>query len=127
MSFKILVVDDCAVMRKVIEKTIHICGLDSSSIFEASNGKEGLSILDKNQIDLLLIDINMPVMDGMKMLREVGERGYMMDLPVLIVSAESNEERIEEINRQGAVFIHKPFTPEKLRGKLLDLIEKRGG
>lgn len=121
----ILIVEDNLVIRKVIEKTIHICGLDDGSIFEADNGKEGLTIMSKNQIDLMLIDINMPIMDGMQMLREVRKKEHAKDIPILIVSAESNQERIEEINHLGAEFIHKPFTPEMLRGKLLDLIEKR--
>jgi two-component system chemotaxis response regulator CheY len=120
----ILIVEDNIVIRKVIEKTIHICGIVGGSIFEASNGKEGLSIMDKKQIDLMLIDINMPVMDGMQMLKKVREKQQAKDLPILIVSAESNEERIEEINRLGAEFIHKPFTPEMLRGRLLEIINK---
>lgn len=120
----ILIVEDNLVIRKVIEKTIHICGLDDGSIFEADNGKEGLSIMDQNQIDLMLIDINMPVMDGMQMLREVREREDAQDIPILIVSAESNQDRIEEIDRLGAEFVHKPFTPEMLRGKLLEIINE---
>ena len=66
----------------------------------------------------------MPVMDGMKMLEKVRKRNKTEELPVLIVSAESNKSRIEEIEEFGAVFIHKPFTPEKLKGKMLNLINQ---
>lgn len=125
MAIEVLVVDDSAVMRKVIEKTIKICGLQNTHLHEATNGREGLDILENNRVDLLLIDINMPVMDGMRMLQEVRKREHTKELPVLIVSAESNESRIEEIERRGAVFIHKPFTPEKLRGEMLNVIEKK--
>ncbi|NGP87416.1 response regulator [Fodinibius halophilus] len=125
MSLNVLIVDDSAVMRKMITKTINLCGLDVSDYYEAGDGKEGLEKLDAHLVDLLFIDINMPVMDGMEMLSEVRKRECSQDLPVLIVSTESNEGRIEEIGRQGAAFIHKPFTPEVLREKIMGIIQNR--
>lgn len=119
MAINILVVDDSAVMRKMIIKTIHLCGLDVNQIYEAENGREGLLVLDRGEVDFLFIDINMPVMDGMEMLSRVRQQKATKKLPVLIVSTESNKGRIEEIDRQGAVFVHKPFTPERLREKML--------
>lgn len=123
MAIEILVVDDSAVMRKMIIKTINLCGLDIANIFEADNGKEGLKVLQNEKVDLLFADINMPVMDGVEMLNEVRQQEGINDLPVLIISTESNKERIEDIVRQGAGFVHKPFTPEKLRDKMLGVIE----
>ncbi len=122
MDIKILVVDDSPIMRKVIERTFNICGYESTSIFEASNGKEGLEILEQHAIDLLIVDINMPIMDGVQMLKEVKKEDQTKEIPVLIISAESNEERIEKLSRFGATFIHKPFTPEKLMAKMEQLI-----
>ncbi|MEL7833573.1 response regulator [Fodinibius sp. Rm-B-1B1-1] len=118
MGVKILVVDDSLIMRKVIERACNICGYDSASIFEASNGKEGLALLEEHAIDLLLVDINMPIMDGVQMLEEVKKRDQNNNIPILIVSAESNKERIEKLSRYGATFIHKPFTPEKLMAEM---------
>lgn len=122
MDIKILVVDDSPIMRKVIERTFNICGYESTSIFEASNGKEGLEILEQHSIDLLLVDINMPIMDGVQMLKEVKKKDQTKEIPIIIISAESNEERIEKLSRFGATFIHKPFTPEKLMAKMEQLI-----
>ncbi len=122
MDVNILVVDDSPIMRKVIERACTICAYDSASIFEACNGKEGLSVLEEHQIDLLLVDINMPIMDGVQMLEKVKENDQNKDISILIISAESNQERIEQLNRFGASFIHKPFTSETLMAEIEKLI-----
>jgi len=123
MALNILVVDDSAVMRSMIIKTLGMSGVETGDIYQADNGKKGLEILDLNWIDLLFIDINMPVMDGMQMLKQVRENPTTYDLPVLIISTESNENRIKEINEKRAGFVHKPFTPEKLKEKIDEMIE----
>ncbi|MTI86503.1 MAG: response regulator [Balneolaceae bacterium] len=122
MAINILVVDDSAVMRSMIKKTIHHTGVEISEIYEAGNGQEGLEVLDENWLDLLFIDVNMPVMDGMEMLKRVRNNRETRDLPVLIVSTESNNERIKKINESNALFVHKPFTPEMLREKILSAL-----
>lgn len=119
MAINILVVDDSAVMRSMIKKTIHNSGVEVGEIYEAANGVEGLEALEDNWLDLLFIDVNMPVMDGMEMLEKLRSRPDTRDIPVLIVSTESNNERIKVINGHGAGFVHKPFTPETLRENIL--------
>src|SRR5699024_5129733 len=121
MAIDILVVDDSAIMRSMIKKTINLCGLDVDTIYEAGNGKEGLAILNEKGADLLFIDVNMPVMDGMEMLDNVRKNSKTKDIPIIIISTESNEGRIKTIDRQNAGFVHKPFTPEVLRGKILEM------
>ncbi len=118
MNLNILVVDDSAVMRKMIIRTLTMCGIGIDSIHEASNGKEGLALLEEHWIDLLLIDINMPVMDGMEMLNHVRSNPETRDIPVLIVSTESNEQRIASFYKLGASFVHKPFTPEEIKQEI---------
>ena len=119
MAVNILVVDDSAVMRKMIKKTIVSSGVEIGEIYEAANGKEGLQVLDNNWLDILFIDVNMPIMDGMEMLEEVRKKS---DIPILIVSTESNNERIETIQKRNAGFVHKPFTPEVLRERILEAL-----
>jgi two-component system chemotaxis response regulator CheY len=63
-------------------------------------------------------------MDGMEMLAELRKHDKTKDLPVLIASTASNKGRINEIEHQGAAFIHKPFTPEALREKILHVVQK---
>ncbi|MCG8374360.1 MAG: response regulator [Balneolales bacterium] len=122
MAINILVVDDSAVMRSMIKKTIHNSGVEVGEIHEAANGQEGLEVLDREWLDILFIDVNMPVMDGMEMLERVRKKSETRDMPILIVSTESNHERIEIINQQNAGFVHKPFTPEVLREKILSAL-----
>ncbi len=122
MAINILVVDDSAVMRRMIIKTIKLCGVEIGNICEASNGLEGLELLQKRWLDLLFIDVNMPVMDGIEMLDKIRENPLTSDIPVLIVSTESNEDRIKVIDQHRAGFVHKPFTPEILREKILEML-----
>lgn len=121
MALNILVVDDSSVMRKMIIRTLNMSGVTVGDVYEAADGKRGLELLDKNWIDLLFIDVNMPIMDGMEMLSRVRNNPETRDLPVLIISTESNQKRIDEISENRAGFIHKPFTPEKLREKIIKL------
>ena len=122
MAINILVVDDSAVMRSMIKKTINHSGVEVGTIYEAANGQEGLAILDENWLDLLFIDVNMPVMDGMEMLDKLRRNPETRDVPVLIVSTESNNERIKIIGQHNAGFVHKPFTPEVLREQILSVL-----
>ncbi|NIA29226.1 MAG: response regulator [Actinobacteria bacterium] len=123
MAINVLVVDDSAVMRAMIIKALHLCGLPLGEIHQAANGKDGLKVLDKNWIDLSLVDINMPVMGGVEMIDKVRENPDMADLAIIVVSTESSETRIEMLEKKKAGFVHKPFSPEVLR-KLI--IEKTG-
>ncbi|MEX0722437.1 MAG: response regulator [Gracilimonas sp.] len=122
MAINILVVDDSSVMRSMIKKTIAQSNLDIGEIHEAENGKLGLEVLENHWLDLLFIDVNMPVMDGMEMLDEIKKQPETREIPVLIVSTESNAQRIEIINKHNAGFVHKPFTPEILREKILSVL-----
>jgi two-component system chemotaxis response regulator CheY len=119
MALNILVVDDSSVMRAIIIKTLHLSQLPMGEVHEASNGQEALKVLDGNWIDLALVDINMPVMDGEEMINRLRQNPATSDLPIIIVSTEGSESRKEVLMRQGARFVHKPFTPETLRDAIL--------
>lgn len=123
MKLNILVVDDSPIMRKMIIKTIHLCGLHIDNIYEAGDGKEALEKMKDCPVDLLLVDVNMPVMDGLEMLERVRYDKENKALPIFIISTESNEKRIEFIKSQNAEFLHKPFTPEDLKTKILQLVD----
>ena len=121
MSFNILVVDDSAVMRAMIIRILRLTGLSLGEIYEAPNGREGLKVLDEKWVDLALVDINMPVMNGEEMIDSVRNSQTTADLPIIVVSTESNVERVESIRRKNVEFVHKPFTPEVLRKTVLQL------
>jgi two-component system chemotaxis response regulator CheY len=115
MALNILVVDDSAVMRSIIVKALRVSGLPLGQIHEAGNGVEGLAVLSKHWIDLALVDINMPIMNGEQMIQKMREDEEMAGVPVVVVSTESSELRIEMLQQQGVGFVHKPFTPEILK------------
>lgn len=117
----VLIVDDSAVMRAMIGRTLKMAGVPLSSVHEAGNGREALDVLREAWIDLALVDINMPVMDGEQFLNAVREDPCTRDLAVVVVSTESSQTRIERIEGRGAAFVHKPFTPEQLRSTVVDL------
>ena len=115
MALNILVVDDSAVMRAMIIKTLHLSGLQLNEIHQAGDGEAALEKLDAGWIDLMLLDINMPVMNGEEALRRLRQNPENADLPVIIVSTEGSDTRIAALRELGAEFVHKPFTPETLR------------
>ncbi len=121
MALNVLIVDDSAVMRAMIIKTLRLSGIPLGDVFQAANGVEGLSALDNHWIDLALVDINMPVMDGEEMIDRVRQSPDMADMPLVVVSTESSPIRIERIQSKGARFVHKPFTPESLRATILQM------
>ncbi len=111
----VLIVDDSAVMRTMIARTLRLSGVPVVSVREAANGAEGLRALQDAGADLVLLDVNMPVMDGEEMMRQLRAAPATCALPVIIVSTEGSQTRISELRALGAAFVHKPFTPEMLR------------
>ncbi len=122
MALNVLVVDDSSVMRAMIIKTLKLCNLSLGEIYQASNGQEGLILLENNWIDLALVDINMPVMTGEQMIEAIRENPDTTDLAIIVVSTESSETRIDNLLEKGVKFIHKPFTPEMLRETILETV-----
>ncbi|MBI3658732.1 MAG: response regulator [Acidobacteria bacterium] len=121
MALNVLVVDDSAVMRTMVIKTLRLCGLSLSEIYQAGNGAEGLKILDQDCIDLALVDINMPVMNGEEMIHRVRSNPLTADLPVIVVSTEGSMARIAALERIGVGFVHKPFNPVNLRKMIINV------
>jgi len=121
MAVNILVVDDSAVARAVIVKTLRMTDLELGDVFQASNGQEGLAMMERQWIDLLFVDINMPVMNGEDMINAVRANPAWANLPIVVISTEGCVTRIGSLMHQGVRFIHKPFTPESVRDTLADL------
>ncbi len=122
MAVNVLIVDDSGVMRSMIRKAIELSGLALGEVHQAENGREGLEILDSSWIDLVLVDINMPVMNGEEMIAAMHAREDFRSIPTVVVSTEGSRTRIERLEKAGVRFIHKPFSPEKLRDTLRDLL-----
>ena len=121
MALAILIVDDSAVMRAMIRRTLAAGGIAADRIGEAANGQEALDAIASDRWDLVIADLNMPVMDGEAMLARLRALPLTTQLPVVVVSTESSETRIEALRRLDAAFVHKPFTPALLAGEILRL------
>ena len=115
MALNVLVVDDSAVMRAMIIKTLHMAGVPVGEVYQAANGQEGLEALAEHWIDIALVDINMPIMNGEEMIEQVRAGDDCADLPIVVVSTEGSSARIERLEQRGATFIHKPFEPQTIR------------
>jgi len=123
MGVNILIVDDSNTMRAVIKRTLAISGLDVGEVYEASNGIEALARMASHPVGVVLLDINMPVMNGVQLVKRIRDDPRLREIPVIITSTEGSEARIEELMRAGARgYVRKPFRPEQLRDALTPFV-----
>lgn len=114
MALNVLVVDDSTTMRRVITRTLGMSGLPIGDVHEAPNGAEALAVLGRTKVDLALLDLNMPIMNGIEALERIRLNDQTRELPVVVVSTEGSEPRIERVRSLAAGFVRKPFAPENL-------------
>lgn len=127
MAYNILIVDDSKIVRTVIQRAVELSGVEVGEIYQAANGQEGLDRLGSAWIDIVFADINMPVMDGVQMVEEMDRRGLVRDLPVVIVSTDRSEVRMQQLKKHGVrEYLNKPFTPESIRDILTTCLKERG-
>ena len=120
-----LIVDDSAVMRKVVERALRQSGLEFSEVLQAGNGEEALQVLrqDDGKLDLILSDINMPSMNGLQFLEQCRKEGLAPAVPVVMITTEGSEPLVLRAIVAGARgYICKPFTPEQIRSRVLPLL-----
>jgi two-component system chemotaxis response regulator CheY len=116
---KVLVVDDSAVMRKIIKKNIKDAGLLVDEFADAGDGKQALDVVSKDSIDLILCDWNMPNMSGLEFIKTLSSLGLPKKIPVVMVTTEGSDSRKAEAKDSGADgYLTKPFTPDQLRDAL---------
>ncbi|HFC98309.1 MAG TPA: response regulator [Thermosulfurimonas dismutans] len=116
-SMRVLVVDDFATMRKIIKNILTQLGF--RNIIEADDGTTAWEILQKEPVDLIISDWNMPKMSGLELLKKVRADEKLKDIPFLMVTAEAQKENIiEAVKYKVSQYIVKPFTPETLKEKL---------
>lgn len=127
-NYTIMVVDDSSPMREVIIKTIKAAGYSSETFLQAANGKEALSVLSGNWVDLLVTDYNMPDMDGLELLVEMKKDEIFSSVPVLIITTEQRDEFIEKFMGEGAAgYLKKPFKPEDIKQEIIKILGDRSG
>jgi two-component system chemotaxis response regulator CheY len=121
----ILVVDDSAILRKMLRKVLAECNLPIEAIFEAGDGSQGLDVLAKETVQLILCDVNMPVMNGYEFLAKTRETPKFAAIPVLMVTTEGSQDSVLKAQQLGASgFIRKPFTPDEVKGKIAKCLQQ---
>jgi len=123
MASNVLIVDDSATIRQVVKKTMSIAGLDVGEVYEAANGIEALAQLSDHDVAVMVVDINMPTMNGIQLLTRMKKNEHLKDIPIVIASTEGSRQRMEEMAQYGAYgYVRKPFHPEQLRDVLKPLV-----
>jgi two-component system cell cycle response regulator len=112
MSLKILSVDDSRTIRLILAKAFRPYDV---VLLESTNGEEGLAAAAREKPDLILLDITMPVMDGITMLGKLKEDKALKAIPVIMLTAEAEREKIVNLARMGARgYVVKPFKEDRL-------------
>lgn len=119
MALNIMIVDDSPAMRIFLRKVVQLTGLPVGEYCEAGDGEAALRALRERWMDLVLTDINMPRMNGEEFVRHLEEDELLRDIPVIVVSTDSSQGRMQHMLRLGAKgYISKPFLPETLRDEV---------
>ena len=119
---RILSVDDSKTIRQKIKNLAEVIGME---VLEAENGREGLDVLEafKGDVGLILLDVEMPVMDGYEFLRTVKRDSRYKDIPVIMLTSVSQKEKVIEAVRSGAKqYITKPFSGEDVLAKIIQTV-----
>ena len=123
---KILIVDDFSTMRRIIKNLLRELGFNNT--MEADDGSTALPMLKNGDFDFLVTDWNMPIMQGIELLKAIRAEERLKTLPVLMVTAEAKREQIMEAAQAGVNgYIVKPFTAETLREKIEKIFERLQG
>jgi len=121
MSATALIVDDSRSIREVIRRIIRISGFGPVRCIDAVNGREGLEILSREKVDVVLTGIHMPEMGGLEMLAEMRKQATLQNLPVVVVASDAGLRRVKNATDLGCgKFIRKPFYPEEIKKALAD-------
>lgn len=124
-NMKILVVDDFSTMRRIIKNLLRDLGF--TNLEEADDGSSALPMLRSGKFDFLITDWNMPIMEGIELLKQVRADPDLASLPVLMVTAEARREQIVVAAEAGINgYIVKPFTAQTLEQKITKIFERLG-
>jgi two-component system chemotaxis response regulator CheY len=119
----VLIVDDSAAIRKILQRVLRQTDLPLGEIHEAGDGTEAVAILNKRAFGLVLSDINMPQMDGLQLLARVKEMEHMKKVPVIMITTEGGQGKVMEAVQLGATgYVRKPFTAEQIKEKLAGVL-----
>jgi two-component system chemotaxis response regulator CheY len=119
MLVDVLIVDDSAAIRKILQRVLRQADVPLGEVYEAADGLEALKVVETQKVGLILADINMPNMDGLQFLRKLKEDSRWKSLPVIMVTTEGGQAKVMAAAELGAAgYIRKPFTADQIRHTL---------
>jgi len=122
---RIIVADDSTTARMFIKRCLQIIGFADAEIIEAEHGKEALTAAKAQKVDLLLTDLNMPVMDGETLIKWVKASPKLCDLPIIVITSAGNPAKEAQLLEMGAHrVLNKPVSPPMMMEALADFIEE---
>jgi two-component system chemotaxis response regulator CheY len=120
---RVLIVDDSSVMRKIVARSLRQAGLELQQVLEASNGSEALTVAREHPLDLILCDINMPLMDGLEFVRQLRSIEAAQQIAVVMITTEAGQAHVVQALASGASgYIRKPFTPDEIKERVIPLL-----
>jgi two-component system, chemotaxis family, chemotaxis protein CheY len=118
-TLDVLIVDDSAVIRKILQRVLRQMDLPLGEIHQAGDGRDAVAILKNHRVGLVLSDMNMPHMDGLQLLARIREMAHMKELPIVMITTEGGQGKVMEAFQLGATgYVRKPFTAEQIKEKL---------
>lgn len=124
MPFDILIVDDSAAIRKILQRVLRQTELPIGEVHEAGDGIEALAKLETHTVGLILSDINMPNMDGLQLLSRIREIKKMRGVPIVMITTEGGQGKVMEAVQLGASgYVRKPFTAEQIKETISGLVQ----
>ncbi|MGD0580560.1 MAG: response regulator [Bryobacteraceae bacterium] len=122
MALDVLIVDDSAAIRKILQRVLIQAEVPLGKVHEAGDGIEALDALKQHSVGLILSDINMPNMDGLQLLNAVKTQTTTKNVPVIMITTEGSSTKVMEAVALGASgYVRKPFTAEQIKEKLSGL------
>jgi two-component system chemotaxis response regulator CheY len=119
----VLIVDDSAAIRKILQRVLRQTDLSLGEIQEAGDGTEAVEILKNRSFGLILSDINMPQMDGLQLLARIKDMEHLKNVPVIMITTEGGQGKVMEAVQLGASgYVRKPFTAEQIKEKLVGIV-----
>jgi two-component system, chemotaxis family, chemotaxis protein CheY len=111
-ALRVLTVDDSRTILAMLHHTLSNAGFE---VLQAEDGQQGLDVLKNQTVDVVITDINMPIMDGIEFIKNVRAGGNHQSLPILILTTETSQDKRDQGKAAGGTgWIVKPFDPEKL-------------
>ena len=123
MPLDVLIVDDSAAIRKILQRVLVQADVILGKVFEANDGQEALDRLKSEKVSLILSDINMPNMDGLEFLAKIRAIEKWKTVPIIMITTEGSQNKVMQALQLGANgYVRKPFTAEQIKEKLVGIV-----